>query len=313
MRNLRFVVFIYLFLLSSSLFAKREDIFIKREDGTMIQGYLDSPNNVESFPVVVFIDGSHNASVMVNHEKLSDRFIPHNIGLISLEKRGITQKKVTKKEFIVHDCFEERFQDYTLLLKHLEQKKITGYNGSCILLGGSEGGKIAPKLTLGFSSSVKGIVLVGSGGGLSFAEEMKYQSQELIKKGHSLKELGFKGKKAKDPMMYEKWYNEMLQSPDSLKMYLQKTWKWWASYLRYDLLSDLLKLELPVYMVHGKEDVIIPVKSADLVKEAFDKAEKTNLHYARYENLGHALTGRDDVYEPMVEWVCDRVKSNQGL
>jgi len=45
-----------------------------------------------------------------------------------------------------------------------------------------------------------------------------------------------------------------------------------------------------------------------LIQEAFDQAGKTNLHYARYDNLGHALTGREDVYAPMLDWIEDKEK-----
>lgn len=35
---------------------------------------------------------------------------------------------------------------------------------------------------------------------------------------------------------------------------------------------------------------MVPIKSADLIEEAFNQAGKKNLYYARYQDLGHALT-----------------------
>ncbi len=51
---------------------------------------------------------------------------------------------------------------------------------------------------------------------------------------------------------------------------------------------------------------MVPIKSADLVQEAFGRAGKSNLQYARYDDLGHALTGREDVYGPMLDWISEK-------
>ncbi|MBX9744873.1 MAG: alpha/beta hydrolase, partial [Chlamydiales bacterium] len=187
-----------------------------------------------------------------------------------------------------------------------QDRKIPGCNGRIVLLGGSEGGKIAPRLSLEFPTVIQGVVLIGSGGGLSFGEEMKFQSQQLIQQMGTFKRLSYKLRGAMFPKEIEQHYEKMLGEPESLEMCGPKTWKWFASYLRYDLLSDLLKVEAPIYMIHGEEDIMVPVKSADLIQEAFDQAGKTNLQYARYDDLGHALTGREDVYAPMLDWICDK-------
>ncbi|MBS3904744.1 MAG: alpha/beta hydrolase [Simkania sp.] len=298
-----YALFLLVSFPSISLFAERDNISITREDGSLIQGILDFPDSEKDFPLVIFIDGSHENSVTGNHEKLASLCNAHKIGFLSIEKRGITPKGIDKKEFIAHDCAEERLSDYALLLKQFRVGKIARGNGCCILLGASEGGKIAPQLALAFPSVVQGVVLISSGGGISFAEEMKYQTRQHIRQSNVLRRLGFKIRGVIFPEEEDKYYKKILEMPESLKMYRTKTWKWWASYLRQDLLSTLLKIDMPMYMIHGAKDVIIPVKSADRVKEAFDKAGKTNFEYARYEDLGHALTGREDVYASMMEWI----------
>lgn len=301
------ILFLSLLFAHFHLFADRQVLEIPRADGSTIIGYLDRPVPQADLPIVVFIDGSDQVSAQASHEKLAARFNARNIGFISLEKRGITSRKIDTQEFFAHDCFEERFQDYSLLLKQLESRTISGCNGHIILLGGSEGGKIAPRLSLVFPSLISGLVIIGSGGGLSFGEDMKYQSQQLIQQMNALKRLTYQARSVIFPNEIDELYDDMLAQPDSLEMCGPKTWKWFASYLRYDLLADFLKVEAPIYMIHGKEDIMVPIKSADLVKEAFDRAGKTNLHYARYDDLGHALTGREDVYGPMMKWVSDQV------
>ncbi len=296
-----------------NLFARRHNIQFTREDGSTVDGYFDRPDSEAEVPVVVFIDGSFETSVTISHDKLAARFNQRKIGLISLEKRGITLEKIDFNEFRAHDCFEERLQDYVLLLNQLKDRKIPGCNGRIVLLGGSEGGKIAPRLSLEFPIAVQGIVLIGSGGGLPFGEEMKYQYQKLIQLMGTFKQLSYKLRGLIFPKEIENCYEKMLSHPESLEMYSSKTWKWFASYLRYDLLSDLLKVEAPIYMIHGEKDIMVPIKSADLVQVAFNQAGKTNLHYARYDDLGHALAGHEEVYALMLDWICDKSFPNTSF
>lgn len=306
---MRFFLYLIVFCAlggSFNLFADRQGIRFPRGDGTVVEGYFDRPDDKTEVPVVVFVDGSHETSVTISHDKLASRFNPRKIGLISLEKRGITPERIDQDEFRAHDCFEERLQDYVLLLQQIKDRKIPGCNGRIVLLGGSEGGKIAPRLSLEFPADVQGLVLIGSGGGLPFGEEMKFQSQQLIQQMGTFKRLSYKIRGVCFPKEVEQHYEKMLGEPESLEMCGPKTWKWFASYLRYDLLSDLLKVETPIYMIHGEEDIMVPIRSADRVQEAFDQAGKTNLRYARYGDLGHALTGREDVYTPMLDWIGDR-------
>jgi fermentation-respiration switch protein FrsA (DUF1100 family) len=98
-------------------------------------------------------------------------------------------------------------------------------------------------------------------------------------------------------------YQKILEQPDSLELWYQKTFRWWASYLQYDPLPEMLQVQIPIYMIHGALDPKIPVESADAVKAAFDEAGKYNLTYVRYADLEHSLKGRDDIYLSMIEWI----------
>lgn len=291
-----------LLFLSLQLFAKTEVLHIARKDGSILQGYFDLPEGKEAFPLVVLIDGSWNKTILDNYNKLLGRFLSHGMALVGLEKRGIVGETIDQEEFVRHDCLEERAGDYALLLQKLEEGMIPGFNGRCLLIGGSEGGKIAPRVAAEHPSLVQGMVLVGSGGGIPFVEEMRYQYvaaspnpfTRLMRKVRATFLF---------PHEWDDLVKQTLASPDSLKSWGPKTWKWFASYFRYDPLADLLALDIPVYMIHGKRDVMVPIESAEEVREAFERAGKTNFHLARYEDLGHALSGRDDVYAAMFEWV----------
>ena len=297
------ILILLLFGCHVALFAGRQDIRIPREDGSAIIGYFDRPDEEGDVPVVVFIDGSWGTSVAPHHEKLAARFNPRQIGILSLEKRGITPDGIDAEEFAAHDCRLERLSDYRLLLCAIERGEVKGCTGRVVVLGASEGGKMAPGLSLSFPSIVQGVVLIGAGGGLSFAEEVKFQIAALIEEMPVWKRASYKLRRSLFPNEVDEAFAQILAHPESLEKYGSKTWKWFASYFSYDPLPDLLKIAVPIYMIHGEKDIMVPVQSADLVKEAFDSAGKLNLHYARYQDLGHALTGREDVYGDLLEWV----------
>ena len=94
----------------------------------------------------------------------------------------------------------------------------------------------------------------------------------------------------------EDTYAMMLSHPHSLEKYYGKTYQWFASYLRYNLLEDLVLIKSPTLMIHGALDTHIPVESADLVKTAFDALEKENLIYFRVEDMGHSISKRKDIF-----------------
>lgn len=280
-----------------------EKLTIPRIDQSCIEAYLTIPQGDRPFPLILLVQGSDAESVIDNHNTLAERFNPHGIAMLSAEKRGINADGKDFQQFIEYDFFEYRMQDYSIILSALYQGLITKWNGSLIIIGGSEGGKIAPRLALQFPSHVAGLVLVGSGGGLPFNEELKFQIEASLESLNPFYKFCFKIRDMIIPRKIDAQYLKMLGQPDSLEMWYQKTFRWWASFLRYDPLPEMLQLNIPIYMIHGALDSKIPVESADIVKAAFDDAGKYNLTYVCYDDLGHSLKGRDDVYLSLIEWI----------
>lgn len=301
-RSTRFFFLFHFFVQVVNLYA-HETIYIPRHDESLIEAYLTTPQTDSNFPIIMLIQGSDPESVLANHDALAQRFLPHGIAILSVEKRGINSYAVDKQEFMEHDYFESRLKDFSSVLKVLEEDMIRRWNGRIILLGGSEGGKIAPRLSLDYAHFVSGTVLVGSGGGIPFAEEMKFQIQTAIENQNTVLKFISKIRSYVLPNEIDSQFSKILNHPDSLEICCSKTYRWWAAYLAYDPLPEMLEMNMPIYMIHGALDPKIPVESADAVKAAFEHAEKNNLTYARYDDLGHTLKGRDDVYTPLIEWV----------
>lgn len=295
-----------------------EKLTIPRMDQSYIEAYLTIPQGDQPFPLILLVQGSDAESVINNHNTLAERFNPLGIAILSIEKRGINAEGKDSQQFVEHDYFEYRLQDFSTILLTLDQELINTsmlnlkhWNGALIILAGSEGGKIAPRLALQFPSHVAGMILVGSGGGLPFGEELKFQIENALNNMNPFYKFCFKIRDMIIPRKIDAQYVKILEHPDSLEMWYQKAFRWWASYLKYDPLPEMLQVNIPIYMIHGALDPKIPVESADAVKAAFDKIGKYNLTYARYADLEHSLKGRDDVYLPMIEWIKKFFKANE--
>ncbi|MCH9630483.1 MAG: hypothetical protein S4CHLAM37_04840 [Chlamydiia bacterium] len=284
------------------LSASDTEISLKRKRGTFVKGYYSYVESEKKAPLVVFIDGSKHSSVYENHHKLAKKFMDKGFSFVSLEKEGITKDSYDESIFMKYDCLENRLVDHNLLFKEIQKADIIKEPSHVILVGGSEGGKLAPILATTYKDKVNGLILIGSGGGLPFAEELTYQLNEALLSQNVVKKVGYKIRKSLKPDEIEKQMKKMQKKPDSLKLYAHKTYKWWNSYLSYNPMEDLLSLDVPIFMVHGAKDKMVPVKSADLVVDAFKKADKKNLKYGRYLDLSHALTGREDVYEDILSF-----------
>lgn len=282
---LSLLLFAFVFM---DLHAGNKKEYLTRDDSSQMAAFVSTPDNQEAFPMAVFVDGSLKQSVKNNFAYMALLFGSKNIGMAAVEKRGIDDDVTNEREWLEHDCYEERLQDHVLLINELKNT-IPNWNGKLILIGSSEGGKIAPKLSVMFPDVTYGTVLIGSGGGMTFGDEIKYQIHQIMH------EEGMNDG-------IENEFAEMLNNPESLKIFFGKTYKWFSSYLQYDLMADLLKIETPLLMIHGVKDANIPVESADLVNMHFEFSEKSNLEYLRYDDLGHSINKRIDIFFTILDW-----------
>jgi dipeptidyl aminopeptidase/acylaminoacyl peptidase len=70
------------------------------------------------------------------------------------------------------------------------------------------------------------------------------------------------------------------------------TFMWWASIIDLRLVNTLADLNIPILIVHGTEDIMMPVASARKLKEAFAQNGKTNLVYKEYQDYDHGYNDK---------------------
>jgi hypothetical protein len=203
------------------------------------------------------------------------------LGLIVLEKQGISQDGVDLFEYSQTNCLQKRLEDYIFCLENMHVLS-PGWEGKVIFWGESEGGMLAANLA-GQMPETAAVLLFGAGGGMKPREEVKWTVRHRLEEHGALQDEIDQYMSSLDEQM-----DAMTLDPTPNKQFFGNTYKWWASFLAADEVSMFLNQRaLPIYLVHGVEDHQIPIVSADLAAEVLKEANA--LTYLRLEGYGHDL------------------------
>ena len=265
--------------------ASTEKFQIQRDDGSLLVGYVTLPEDRGSYPISFILHGSQCESVWVWHEDFN--MLAHSFGsaLVTLEKQGIySPQDIDLIEYDNTNTFDNRLRDHQLFIHKLRNKEvIPNWNGKLILIGGSEGGRLAISLSAQIPE-VKATGLFTCGGGIPTTEELKIAFKKFfVSLGESEEEI------AELMLLLDYKIQEMLAEPVSDKYFLTCTYKWWASHLTRNYLDELIQIEHPIFYAHGSADQVIPIESADVIAETFKSLGKDNLVYLRLEDYDHDM------------------------
>lgn len=256
-----------------------------RPDGSTLVGYYSPPyDTTKPFPVGLIIHGSQCESISVWHEDFRSLVIDFGAALITIEKQGIySPTEIDLYEYDMTNCLDHRLEDHLLLIEKLREGLIPGWNGRIIMIGGSEGGRIAAAISAQ-TPEIKATVLFTSGGGLNSVEELQIAFTKYLKsRGESDEEI------AETLMFLDHQIIEMLTDPTPGKIFLSYTYKWWASHLSRHVINDLINIDHPIFYAHGTHDTVVPIESAEKVVEIFQELGKTNMTYRRVEGYDHDM------------------------
>ncbi len=273
--------------------AEIEPFFLQRQDGSVLEGYF-SPPETESSPIIFAIQGSSCESSLKLHVGLSNLVNSLGLGVIVLEKQGISKDSLNEFEYNQTNCLKNRLEDYVLCLDNILVIN-PDWKGKIIFWGESEGGTLAATLAAQIPETAA-VLLFATGGGMKPREEVEW----IIR--HRLQE---HGAQQDEIDQYISFLNEQMEAikidPTPHKQFLGNTYKWWASLLDADeALTSLKQLSLPIFLVHGVEDDKIPVLSADLAAE--DLRDGSAITYLRLEGYGHDLDNAD-VQAATCQWL----------
>lgn|GEM_PF-955966 len=244
------------------------------------------PNNA-------YLEQFVNIIVKLNENTSSEfaMLIPDKINM------GIGQSNARRDEKVMsHYTLQERVFG---AVKVIDECLSANNYKSVLLVGASEGGGILPKVynSLKYKEKVSKIVIL-AGGGLSQYEEFKY-----LQKSDLPMPAAYRGELQKIDTIMDK----IKASPDSMdNTYLGWPYKRWSGFLSYRPLNELVKIDIPILVMHGGKDINTPVESSRMIQEEFNNLGKTNLVYIEYKNLNHYFGKKlDTILNEIANWLIN--------
>ena len=259
-----------------------EAFHIPRDDGSWISGYVSAAES-DSFPIVIGLQGTSRDSTHTWFEFLKSNATGYNVSVCCIEQRGIHQYYTDLEEYRDFNSLDVRLNDYARLIAYLQENRIPGWNGQIWLLGESEGGLLASQLAPNMQD-INGVILIGSGGGMPIQEELRITMQQYLdSQALSLEE---QSDRLTEFSMRLDWIKN---HPSEEELFLGNSTQWWASLLNMTpIASRLQERSIPVIIVHGTNDMHIPVESADLLVKALNRAAIPTT-YLRIESGLHTI------------------------
>ncbi|WP_456315442.1 alpha/beta hydrolase family protein [Pseudomonas shirazensis] len=230
-----------------------------------IYGTLTTPDLSKKYPVALIISGSGptdrngNNPMMKNNslKMLAEALAKNGIASLRFDKRGIGESKAAAgaESTLVFENYTEDVKSWINLLK--QDKRFS----KLIIIGHSEGSLIG---MLGGAKADKFISIAGSGESADQLlktqisaksnkqiEEMTFPIIDSLKNGNKVKKV--------DPML-----NSLFRP--SIQPYL-------ISWFKYDPSIEIKKLNVPILIIQGNNDLQVTVKDAENLSQASKNSE----------------------------------------
>ena len=218
------------------------------------------------------------------HKLLSPAVLTWGVGLVTLERRGADGEQIDADTFHFYNTPSQRLTDHLRLIHHLKKNNPPGWNGKIIIVGGSEGGPIAIKLSQRINPAAC-IALVGCGD-QNFKEYIWNVIQQIQSSCYTwqwpLKRWWSSLPKNKNE--YNLLCVRMEKNPDHTKWWFGQTFRYWADALNQCEANDFLSLVCPCLVVSGSNDIECP--STDRIINRAKQLNK-NVTYMRIASMAH--------------------------
>jgi len=243
----------------------KESPIILKINTDQLFGTLTTPDLTKKYPVALLIAGSGptdrngNNSMMKNNslKMLAEVLAKNGIASLRYDKRGIGESKASaiSEQSLVFENYTEDAKSWINLLK--QDKRFS----AVIVIGHSEGSLIG---MIAGAKANKFISIAGPGESADklikaqIASKSNKQLEDLtfpiidsLKSGHNVKKV--------DPML-----NSLFRP--SIQPYL-------ISWFKYNPQSEIKKLNVPILIIQGSNDLQVTVKDAETLSQANKNAE----------------------------------------
>lgn len=186
-------------------------------------------------------------------------------------------------KFLNTDCRERRTKDIELILKYVNDSVYHKKLNEMLLFADSEGGAISPNIA-NKTNSVRRMIMIGNGGlsGLEKINLVFEKEKSSNKKGYFL----LSGIDTREKL--SSLLDDIKNNPTTEKYFLGYTYKYWHSYIFYDIDSDYDSLNIPTLVIVGEDDMSIPVESVSVLKDRYK--ERNNFSFHVIPDVDHSFT-----------------------
>ncbi|MDP2366396.1 MAG: alpha/beta hydrolase [Ignavibacteria bacterium] len=176
-------------------------------------------------------------------------------------------------KFQLTDCRERRINDIEFTLNYVQDSIYSNKLSEMLIFADSEGGAVSPSIA-NRNHLIKRMIIIGNGG-LSGTEKINLvfeKEKRTNKKGYFLLS-GIDTNEKLDSLLLE-----IKNNPTTEKQFLGFTYKYWNSYIFYDIDSEYDKLKIPTLVIVGENDMSIPVESVLSLKERYKNRNNFSFH-----------------------------------
>lgn len=294
---------------------------VPRTDGSLITCYVlaKDDENLSPKPAIVFLQGSGGDSVFPKIE--GQQFVPIFFNslkvlidewhVVFIEKRGVllgdsvsgSGFERCSQEYVDHATREGRINDASRVIDCLLPMGL--HDGSeLILVGHSEGSHVAAGVS-SINARLTHLVVFPFSAGHGLFDSLLHLREQLRR--NEISEQAFLQEYDKLVSQFE----AICEDPNSTdKQFAGHAYRRWSSYAFDWPLRDLLKVEIPIFLGVGSQD--LSAIGTDWTISEFVKAKKHNLTYRHYINHDHgffehkgdkAHNRQKDVFCDVMSWV----------
>jgi pimeloyl-ACP methyl ester carboxylesterase len=277
--NKRHSLPLLLFFLSvACVFAAREENVVLQTAAGNIYGTLSLPETQSQSPVVLIIAGSGptdrngNQAMMQNNslKYLAEGLAENGVASLRFDKRGIGESKmINMREENLR--FDHYIDDVRLWIDYLSRD---ARFSSITVAGHSEGSLIGMIASKNHPKVKSFISLAGSAlpADEIIREQLKSQPQALQEMVAPILEQLMEGKTVPDV------------SPMLASLFRASVQPYLMSWMKYKPQTELGKLNIPILILQGTNDIQVGVHHADLLSEANPRAQKVII-----DGMNHVL------------------------
>jgi pimeloyl-ACP methyl ester carboxylesterase len=253
-------------------------------DGDTLLFYLaqkDYKSKNKNDKLLVLIQGSGRQSIS-SRFGWSAKGIDMGYDVLFMEKYAFDDSI----KFEMTNYRERRINDINFILNYINNSIYKNNLKDVVIFADSEGGDIAPEIACE-NNFVKKLIIIGNGG-MSGPEKIKilFEKEKKLKYQGYLTMSGIKSTEQIDSLL-----NDIKNNPTTERRFLGSTYKYWNSYIFYDVDSFYDKLTIPTLVIIGDKDMSVPCESVSFLKEKY----KNNRNFSCYiiPGLNHNLLDSD--------------------